>query len=96
MRHEQHCRAVFVRVAIPLDRQIATIADDVRIRHDTIPIDHESSADSALDRAGVPWRAVIRLDFRRCDANEALLDFTVRLLRSDRDRNRDRNGSGWN
>ena len=79
MRNELHRSRIFIRIAVALDRQIAAIADDVCIRHDRAALDGESRSRRALHGAGVPRRLVVRLDIGRGDADDALVDFAVRL-----------------
>ena len=81
MRDELHRGRIFVRIALALDREVAAVAHDVRVGHDAFAIDDKSGANAAPDRARVPRRAIIGLDFGRSDANEALLNFAVRLCR---------------
>ena len=74
VRDELHGGRIFVRIAIALDREIAAVADHVRVGHDAIAVDHKAGADAALNRSGVPRRPVIGFDRRRGDANQAFLD----------------------
>ena len=83
VRDEFNRRLVFIRIAFALDREIATVAYDMRVRHDAIAIDDKAGADTALDRAGVPRRAIIRFNFRRRDANQTFLNLSVRLRLQD-------------
>ncbi len=77
MGNEKNVRRILIRIAVALDREIAAVADDVRIRHDALAIDHETGADAALNAAGIPRRFVVRLDFRRRDADQTALNLSV-------------------
>ena len=70
-------------IAFAIDRKIATIADDMRVRHDAIAVDDKPRTDAALNRARVPRRAVIRFHVRGADADQTLLDLPVRLRLQD-------------
>ena len=86
VRHEQNRRRIFIRIAVTLDGEVARIAHDVRVRHDAVAFDHETGADAALDAARIPRRPIIGFDFRRRDADETLLDFSIRTQRHRRRR----------
>ena len=86
VRHEQDRGGIFIRIAVTLDREIARIADDVRIRHDAVAFDDKTCPDAALDSARIPRRPIIGFDFRRRDADETLLDFPIRTQRHGRRR----------
>ena len=92
MRDEEDRGRIFVGIAVAFDGEIAAVADDVGIGHDAVAIDHESRADAATDRAGVPRRFVIGFDRRRSDANKTLFWILplARWLRR-----RDRHGDNW-
>src|ERR1700730_17711082 len=78
VRHVLHRRPVFVRIAIALHREVAAIADHVRIGHDPRSINDKSRAHTALNRAGIPRRFVIRLGFRDRNPHETILNFAGR------------------
>ncbi len=79
VRDEQNRGRILVGIALALDREIAAVADDVRVGHDARSVDDEAGADPFLNCAGIPRRLVIRLDVGRGDANEAFLDRAVWL-----------------
>ena len=72
---------IFVRIALAFDGEVTAVADHMRIGHDAVAIDDESGANAALNRARIPRRAIIRLDFGRGDADKTLLNLAVRLCR---------------
>src|SRR5947208_564266 len=80
MGYEKDSCRVFVRITFPLHREIAGIADDMRIGHDARASYHEARSNSAPDGADVPGCSVIRLHFSRGNSNEALFNFAVRLF----------------
>src|SRR4029453_12481506 len=71
-----------IRIALALDGEIPRVADDMRVRHYARAVYDKARTDATTDRTGIPGRAVIRFDFRGSNANETLLNFTVRLFRS--------------
>ena len=75
VRDELHRRRIFVRIAFALDREVTAVADDVGVGQDPLAVDHEAGADAAADRAGVPGRAVIRLDLRGSNPDEGCFGF---------------------
>ena len=79
VRDEKHAGRVFLRIAVALHGEVATVADDMGIRHDAPAVDDEPSADSALDGAGVPRCLVVWFYFGAGDPDDAVLDFAVRL-----------------
>ena len=81
VRHELHRRPVFVRIAIALHREVAAVADHMRIGHDAVAFDHESRANASLNSTRIPRRSIIRLNFRRRDPDQTLLDFAIRTHR---------------
>src|SRR5437588_9205096 len=81
MGYEKDARGVFIRITFPLDREIARIANDMRIGHDARASYHETCSNSASDGTDIPGCAVVRLHFGRGNSNEALFNFAVRLFR---------------
>ncbi len=77
MRDEQNRGRIFIRIAIALYGKVAAVADHVRVGHDAIAVDNETGAHAPLNCARIPRRAVIRLDLRRHDSNQASLDLAV-------------------
>src|SRR5947208_2881819 len=80
MGYEKDARRVLIWITIPLDREIARIANDMRIGHDARASYDEAGSNSAPDGADVPRRPVVGLHFSRGNSNEALFNFAVRLL----------------
>jgi hypothetical protein len=64
-----------LRVVFLFDNDETRVADNVRIGHDSIAVDHEPCAYSDGHRSRVPWHFVVRLLGGRSDANEAFPDF---------------------
>ena len=80
MGYEKDARRVLIWITIPLDREIARIANDMRIGHDARASYDEAGSNSAPDGADVPRRPVVGLHFSRGNSNEALFNFAVRLF----------------
>ena len=98
MRNEQNFGRILIRIAVALDREIATVADHMRVRHDAIAFNNEAGADAAPDHSCIPRRAIIRRNFRRGNAHQAFLDRAIGFWWRHRDRNRNyilRRSSGF-
>ena len=79
MCDEEDPGRILVWIALTLHREVAAVAHDVRVGHDTRSVDDEAGANPFLNSAGIPRRLVIRLDVGRGDADEAFLDLAVWL-----------------
>ncbi len=91
VRHEKHRRRILIRVPLALHREIARVADHVRVGQNALPVDHKPGADPAPDRPGIPRGPIIRFHLRGSDPDETALDLTVRLrlrLRDEEERER--------
>src|SRR5690349_1192332 len=94
MRDKYNARRVLIRIALALDREIARVADDMRIGHDARALYDKAGPDTATDCTGIPRRAVIGFNLGGGNANETFLNFAVRLFRSRHHNRRHRWGSG--
>ena len=85
MRHELHGRRIFVGIALTFHRQIAAVADDMRVCENSITTYDKPRADPALDPSGIPRCFVIW--FHRCggDPDQALLNRAIWFWRRNRD-----------
>ena len=69
MRDKEDFGRILVRVAVAFDREIATVADHVRVGHDAIAFNDEACADTAAEHPCIPRRPIIGRNFGRGDAD---------------------------
>src|SRR5437763_15789556 len=88
MRDEQYFGRIFIWIAVAFDREIAAVADHVRVGHDAIAFNDEAGADAAREHSRIPRRAIIWRNFGRGDAHQTFLDRAIGFWWRHRDRNR--------
>ena len=68
---------ISIRIAVALHRDVAAVADDVRVCHDPRTINDEPGADTTRDGAGVPRCLVIGLNRCRRNSDQTFLNRSV-------------------
>src|SRR6266480_1138099 len=93
--YELHGRWVFVGIAIAFHRQVAAVADDMRVCKNAIATYDEAGPNTALDPSRIPGRFVIRLHGGCGDADQTFLNRPVWLWRCNRNRNSNYRLRNW-
>ena len=72
MRDVHYARRIGLWIAFLGYGKEAFVAHDVRVGHDSVPMDYETRADTARNLTGTPWRAIIRLLRSSLDSNQTV------------------------